>query len=425
MKKFFKILGVLLVLLILFIVGYYLVNNEKLPEGKQGKEADALATKMFNAIHNEAFENTEVLKWSFRGEHFYNWNKLENIVHISWSNYKVTLDTKQLEKSELYIDGKISDNKEIIQQAQDFFNNDSFWLIAPYKIFDPGTERRLVNYNDKDALLITYTSGGSTPGDSYLWILDENYVPTSFKMWTSVIPIGGVSATWSDWKTTKTGVKLPTKHKLSLLGMELDMGDVKTENTKADILAHNILKAIKHDAYKKTRFIEWSFGGRRSFKWDKEKHIVDVSWDTIRVNLHPRNRELSTVFYNEILQKKADTTLVKKAWDVFNNDSFWLVAPHKLFDNGTIRSIQNIDGKDALKIKYTTGGTTPGDSYVWILDENNVPESYRMTVPSMKMNGVSATWEDWITTESGTMLVTNHTFSGGRNLSMGEVKGYN
>ena len=425
MKKLFKFIGILLLLLIVAGGIYYFANNESLPEGKKGKDADALAIKMLNALDGDAFDNTEILKWSFRNEHFYTWNKQENIVHISWYNNKVTLYTKHPEKSELYIDGKISENKELIKQAQNFFNNDSFWLVAPYKIFDSGTGRSIVKHNDKDALLITYTSGGSTPGDSYLWILDDNYLPTSFKMWTSIIPLGGVSATWSDLKSTKSGIKLPTKHTLSLFGLEIDMGDVRGYNEKADELADKILKAIKHEKYKKTRFIEWSFGGKRHFKWDKEKHIVDVSWDTIRVNLHPRNREYSTVFFNEKLQEKADSIIVKKAWDIFNNDSFWLVAPHKLFEDGILRSIQKVDGKDALLVKYTTGGSTPGDSYLWTLDSNFVPKSYKMNVPSMKMNGVPATWEDWITTESGTLLPTNHKFSNGRNLSMETVKGYN
>ncbi len=424
MKKLFKFIGIVLLLLIAAAGIYYFVNNEALPEGKKGKDADALAIKMFNAINHDAFENTEVLKWSFRNEHFYTWHKQENIVHISWNEYKVTLDTKHPEKSEIYIDGRISDNKELIKQAQDFFNNDSFWLTAPYKIFDAGTERSIVNYNGKDALLITYTSGGTTPGDSYLWILDENYIPTSFKMWTSIIPIGGVSATWSHWKNTEAGIKLPTEHTLSLFGMKLNMGHVKAYNEKADELANKILKAIHHKAYKNTRYIEWSFGGRRHYKWDKEKHIVNVSWDTIRVNLQPNQLEKSSVYFNK-KQNVADSKIVKKALNLFNNDSFWLVAPHKLFENGIIRNIQKVDDKDALLVKYTTGGSTPGDSYLWILDSNYVPKSYKMFVPSMKMNGVNATWEDWKLTESKTLLPTNHTFSSGNKLSMGEVKAYN
>jgi hypothetical protein len=427
MKKIFKFIGILLLLLIAAIGIYYVTYNKSLPEGKQGKDADALALRMLNALDSEAYENTEILEWNFQNKHHYSWNKSTNTVVVKWSKNVVHLLLNEPENSMVDFKGLEVKNLDpkIIKQAQGFFNNDSFWLVAPYKIFDLGTERRIVKHNNKDALLITYTSGGTTPGDSYLWILDKNCLPTSFKMWTKIIPLGGVSATWSDWKTTETGIKLPTKHTLSLFGLEINMGDVKSINDSANILANKILKAIKNEAYKKTRFLEWSFGGRRSFKWNKEKNIVDVSWDTIRVNLHPRNKENSAAFFNNIKQKIADTTLVKKAWNIFNNDSFWLVAPHKLFEKGIIRRIQKVDGKDALFVKYTKGGSTPGDSYLWILEDNNIPKSYKMNVPSMKMNEVPATWENWITTESGTLLPTSHTFSSGNKLSMGMVKGYN
>ena len=425
MKKFFKIIGILALLLIVFGAIYYFVNNEPLPEGKQGKEADALAIKMFNAIHHEAFENAEILEWSFRNEHHYKWHKQEGKVDISWDENKVILNTKNPSSSEVFINNKKTENTELIKIATDYFNNDSFWLVAHYKIFDEGTERRLVKYNDKDALLITYTSGGSTPGDSYLWILDKNYIPVAYKMWTSIIPIGGVSATWSDWKKTSSGVLLPKKHKLSIFGLEIDMGSVNAYNPKADEFANKILKAVKHKAYQNTRYLEWSFGGRRTFKWDKERHVVDVSWDKFNVQLYPDKIEKSIVFFEGEKQEDADEQIIKRAWDIFNNDSFWLVAPHKLYDNGVIRNITTVDGEKALKVTYTKGGTTPGDAYIWLVDENYIPKSYKMFVPSMKMNGVPATWEDWITTESGTLLPTNHTFASGSKLSMGEVKGYN
>jgi hypothetical protein len=41
------------------------------------------------------------------------------------------------------------------------------------------------------------------------------------------------------------------------------------------------------------------------------------------------------------------------------------------------------------------------------------------------MDGRKATWEDWITSESGTLLPKMHTFGNNRKLSMGEVKAYN
>ena len=425
MKKLFKFIGITILLFIGAIAIYYFVNNESLPEGEKGEKADLLAKKMLAAIDHENFKNAEILEWNFRGNHFYKWHKQAHIVEVSWDKNKVILQLKDTQKSKVYIENQLVENQEMIQKATGFFNNDSFWFIAPHKIFDKGTERSIVNYEGKDALLITFSSGGTTPGDSYLWILDENFIPTTYKMWVKIIPIGGVSATWNDWKKTEAGFKIPTKHTLSLFGLEIKIGDGKAYNKKANELADKILEAINHKAYQNTQFIEWSFREKRFFKWDKKEHIVDVSWDSIRVNLHPNKIEKSTVYFNEKIQQNPDEKVIQRAVDIFNNDSFWLVAPHKLYDDGVIRTIQKIENKDALHVKYTTGGSTPGDSYTWILDENYVPKSFKMYVPSMNMIGLEATWENWITTQSGTLLPKNHIVAGKTPLPMGNVKGYN
>ncbi len=425
MKKFLKGLGIVLAILAIVIAIFYFKNNESLPEGKEGTNADLLAQKMLTALNYEQFKNTELLEWSFRNSHHYKWNKAANTVSVSWDGNVVFLDTKNTQNSKVISSKNTTDNSVLIKQATEYFNNDSFWLVAPFKVFDKGVKRSIVKYENKDALLVTYTSGGSTPGDSYLWILDENGLPTSYKMWVSIIPIGGIEATWEDWTTTETGVKLPTKHCITLFSLDILMGNVKTRNPKADQFAKNILKRVKHEAYKNTNYLEWSFGGRRSFKWNKTAHIATVSWDSIKVKLHPNNKEKSTLFINGKESNLNKEKLIKRAEDIFNNDSFWLVAPHKLFESGIIRNIVEIEGKEALKVTYTTGGTTPGDSYIWIVDDQFLPIKYLMNVPSMNMNRVPATWEDWITTKSGTLLPKMHTFSSGRKLSMGDVKAYN
>lgn len=416
MKKLLKFLGGLLLLILLSGGLLYLFISESLPTGEQGSEADELAQRMMTSLQKEAFDNTEVLQWSFRGEHNYTWYKQEGKVAVTWENNFVKLNLNDISKSE-------SDKPENIKNALDFFNNDSFWLVAPYKVFDEGTERRIVKVDGKDALLVTYTSGGTTPGDSYLWFLDENFKPTKFKMWTKIIPIGGVEATWNNFKKTESGVYLPQSHSLSLFGLEIDMGDVKAYNPNADALANKVLKAINHEAYKNTRYIDWSFRGARFFKWDKQEHVVEVKWGKNKVILHPDNLKESIAYVNNEEVDDAER-IIKRAWDIFNNDSFWLVAPHKLFEPGIIRNIEMIDGKEALRVKYTTGGSTPGDAYVWILDENYIPKSYKMYVPSMKMNGLLATWEDWTKMKSGTLLPKMHTI-GKNKLSMGDLKAYN
>ena len=417
MKKILKIIGLLITVTILATVLYCFAKNESLPSGTPGKEAEELAEKMMSAINKRAFDHTEILEWSFKGKHHYVWKKQQGLVDVSWDSISVTVNLNDYSKS-------IGTSSELIETAINFFNNDSFWLIAPYKVFDDGVERSIVKVNNKDALLIKYTSGGTTPGDSYLWILDENYVPVSFKMWTQIIPIGGVSATWNDFITSGSGIKLPTSHTLSLFGIKIDMGEVKAYNPNADKLAHNMLKAIKHEAYKNTRYIDWSFKGKRFYKWDKTQHIVEVKWNDAKVLLHPNDLTKSTVYLND-KEVSYNDNLVKRALRFFNNDSFWLVAPHKLFEPGIYRSIRIVDGKEALHVKYSKGGTTPGDSYTWLLDKNYMPTHYQMYVQAMKKKGTTVTWENWIQTTSGTLLPKNHRYLSGKEINMGLVKGYN
>ena len=417
MKKILKIIGLLITVTILATVLYCFAKNESLPSGTPGKEAEELAEKMMSAINKRAFDHTEILEWSFKGKHHYVWKKQQGLVDVSWDSILVTVNLNDYSKS-------IGTSSELIETAINFFNNDSFWLIAPYKVFDDGVERSIVKVNNKDALLIKYTSGGTTPGDSYLWILDENYVPVSFKMWTQIIPIGGVSATWNDFITSGSGIKLPTSHTLSLFGIKIDMGEVKAYNPNADKLAHNMLKAIKHEAYKNTGYIDWSFKGKRFYKWDKIQHIVEVKWNDAKVLLHPNDLTKSTVYLND-KEVSYNDNLVKRALRFFNNDSFWLVAPHKLFEPGIYRSIRIVDGKEALHVKYSKGGTTPGDSYTWLLDKNYMPTHYQMYVQAMKKKGTTVTWENWIQTTSGTLLPKNHRYLSGKEINMGLVKGYN
>ncbi|MFK7832710.1 MAG: hypothetical protein AB8B52_05500 [Winogradskyella sp.] len=233
LKKILKIIGGIIVfftLPTLLLFGFmYLKYNEDLPTGIQGEQADQLATKMLQALNEDAYLNTDYLEWTFKGNHHYKWYKSDRKCEVYWDHFTVILDFENSNNSSVFVAEQAYDGIEkqkYIQKAQSYFNNDSFWLVAPYKVFDSGTERRLVTTEGrKEALLVTYTSGGSTPGDSYLWHLDTEGKPQSFQMWVAILPIKGLEATWENWITTDSGAQLPTFHKLLFLGIE--MGDVK------------------------------------------------------------------------------------------------------------------------------------------------------------------------------------------------------
>ncbi|MDO5980720.1 hypothetical protein [Flavivirga spongiicola] len=235
-KKIFKIISGVVIFLtlpsLLFFGFLFFKYNENLPNGIQGEEADALAYNMLEALDYNAFKNTNHIEWTFKKRHHYKWDKENNTCDVYWKEFKVNLDLNDHTQSKAYVHSfKVESDmaKELKTKALKYFNNDSFWLVAPYKVFDKGVERRLVKLENGDkALLVTYTSGGSTPGDSYLWLLDDSGKPTAFKMWTSILPIDGLEASWSNWTTTESGAQLPTFHKMLVLGLEI--GDVKGTN---------------------------------------------------------------------------------------------------------------------------------------------------------------------------------------------------
>lgn len=235
-KKVLKIIaGVIIFLSLpsLLLFGFiYVRYNEDLPIGIKGEKADAMASKMLHALDYDAYKNTSYIEWTFKKTHHYKWKKNEYICTVYWEDFKVKFNLKDREDSQAYIHNfevKGEKAEELIEKAIDYFNNDSFWLVAPYKVFDNGSERSIVTLDDNSkALLVTYNSGGSTPGDSYLWHLDANGKPTSFQMWVDILPIGGLEATWNHWTTTESGAQLPTFHKLMVIGLEIT--DIKGSN---------------------------------------------------------------------------------------------------------------------------------------------------------------------------------------------------
>ena len=231
-KRILKIIAGIIIFLtlpsLLFFGFIYFKYNEDLPVGQQGVEADLLAHKMLDALNHNAYDTTNYIEWTFRGKNHYKWYRTDNLCEVNWKHFKVNLDLNTPSNSKVYVADQLYEGIEkqkYIDKALANFNNDSFWLVAPYKVFDGGVERRIVKTEDnKTALLVTYTSGGTTPGDSYLWHLDNQGKPIAYQMWVDILPIGGLEASWNNWTTTKSGAQLPTTHQL--LFLDLDMGNV-------------------------------------------------------------------------------------------------------------------------------------------------------------------------------------------------------
>lgn len=209
-KSILKFLGIVLLTLIVIGVLTFMLVDEPLPNGTQGQEAEQLADEMLKALNKEGYDTLSMIRFTYPGGHTYEWNKAENMVRVQWEGNDVFLDLNQ----------SIEAFNAAEYQGYEYFINDSFWLVAPFKVRDGGVVRSIVKVDEGRGLLVTYASGGITPGDSYLWIIDDRGFPTAWKLWTSNVPIGGLEFKWGGW-VEKQGVWFSTFHPSKILDLEI------------------------------------------------------------------------------------------------------------------------------------------------------------------------------------------------------------
>jgi len=252
MKWLKRIFFFILIILVIGVVAFFIANESR-PTGTNGKAADVLATKMQQATNLEAWKNTGAIRFTFSGlgsSRTTLWDKKRHYAWVKWKEYEAWVNINQrkgiVKKNGQTITGE--EGQKLVIKAWKIWVNDSFWLNPIAKAFDPGTTRSLVDMGDgQQGLLVSYNSGGATPGDAYLWLLDKNNLPTHWKLWVSIIPLGGVKFSWENWKTLSTGAKVSTAHKglISIKVTDIKAGKDLLEITDNQDIFAALEKTIK------------------------------------------------------------------------------------------------------------------------------------------------------------------------------------
>jgi hypothetical protein len=226
------LVGVLLLALGLVAVAAHHAPTVTTP----GPDAEALAHEMVQAVGGDAWARTGAVAWRMFG-HAYLWDRPRGLARVEWGGTRVLLDVNK-QAGRVYVDGKElaegPQHDKLIKRAYAFFINDMFWLNPVVKAFDDGTSRARGEVDGKRALLVSYASGGLTPGDRYLWILDGNARPERWRLWVSVLPISGAEATWEGWTQLATGAWVATQHRI--LGLDVvQVKDARAAATLAEL----------------------------------------------------------------------------------------------------------------------------------------------------------------------------------------------
>jgi hypothetical protein len=178
--------------------------------------------------------------------------------------------------------------------------------------------------------------------------------------------------------------------------------DWENSHPAAIQLADSVMKALGgRQNWDNTRFISWNFFERRNLVWDKHTgrvrieslpdstiYLVNVNTGEGRVRIKGR----------EITHADSLARLLDKAKSIWINDSYWLVMPFKLKDDGVTLSYLGEDTIaggircNIIELTFNNVGDTPENKYRVFIDAHDKRVKQWSYFANALQDSASATW---------------------------------
>lgn len=155
--------------------------------------------------------------------------------------------------------------------------------------------------------------------------------------------------------------------------------DEAGSDPRAVEIADEVMEALGgYEAWDRTRYVTWSFFGRRTHVWDKHAgRLRFENGDTlVLMNLHSREgrvwRSGAEVTDSAALEEALD-----RAHGAWINDSYWVFMPYKLKDTGVTleylgeRATEAGAPADVLELTFEDVGRTPQNKYHVYVDKRS------------------------------------------------------
>ncbi len=155
--------------------------------------------------------------------------------------------------------------------------------------------------------------------------------------------------------------------------------DLEGSDPEAIAIADDVMTAMGgRGAWDSTTYIQWNFFGRRILSWDKQgkrcRIEIPAEKSVYLIDLESRtgqvSRDGSIMSHPDSIQK-----FVQRGYEIWINDSYWLVMPFKLKDSGvTLRyegkdTTENGLTADVLQLTFKNVGVTPDNKYLVYVDD--------------------------------------------------------
>lgn len=171
----------------LILITLIFASTSVLAQSKD-KKAEAIVKEMLIAMGGvNNYNNTHFIQWDFVNRKL-SWDKWTGNVRVEnpTANQVILVNINTL-KGKVYENGVLLADETkanvLLEKAKNWWINDSYWLVMPWKLQDPGVTLayvktdKLPNGKMADILQLTFSAVGVTPENKYwLYVDKENHL---------------------------------------------------------------------------------------------------------------------------------------------------------------------------------------------------------------------------------------------------------
>lgn len=186
---------------------------EEAPPPRSDPAAVALAQATLEKMGGrEGWERTRYLQWRFLGRRTHSWDRWTGDVRIE-SEKRLVLMNLNTREGRAWDDGvEITDpaaRRKALDLAYAWWVNDSYWLIMPFKLLDPGVHLRSLGEDEieggraADVIEVTFDPGvGLTPQNKYrVWIARDTGLVEQWAYYENADdPEPAFTRPWTGWQ---------------------------------------------------------------------------------------------------------------------------------------------------------------------------------------------------------------------------------
>jgi plasmid maintenance system killer protein len=173
----------------------------------------------------------------------------------------------------------------------------------------------------------------------------------------------------------------------------------------ATLLADKTMQAMGgRKAWDNSRYLKWNFFGRRNHTWDKTTGDVriEVPENELTILMNINSKEGKVMKGEKEVTDSLDHYL-QRGYEMWVNDSYWLVMPYKLKDTGvTLKYLREDttmtgDRADVISLSFEDVGVTPENVYeVWVDTDSKLVTQWAYYTDSTSLEPRFVTpWADY------------------------------